>query len=173
MPRGPRLDAPGILHHVMARGLDRQVIFRNDADRDDFVHRLAALAMAAAWSVYAWVLLPNHVHLLVRAGTKPLARSMRSLLSGYANAFNRRHRRSGHLFQNRYKSIVCEEEPYFLELVRYLHLNPLRAGLVPDFPGLAQYRYSGHAALVGTQEYLWQETGEVLGCFSARPRHGR
>ena len=119
------------------------------------------------------MLLPNHFHLLVRTGTKPLARSMRSLLSGYANAFNRRHRRSGHLFQNRYKSIVCEEEPYFLELVRYLHLNPLRARLVPDFPGLAQYRYSGHAALVGTQEYLWQETGEVLGCFSARPRRAR
>ena len=84
--------------------------------------------------MYAWALLPNHAHLLVRTGTRPLARSMRSLLTGYAGAFNRRHHRVGHLFQNRYKSIVVEEEPYLLELVRYLHLNPLRAKVVPDAP---------------------------------------
>lgn len=76
--------------------------------------------------------MPNHFHVLVRTGVRPLARTMRALLTGYAGGFNRRHRRSGHLFQNRYKSVVCEEEPYFLELVGYLHLNPLRAGLVAD-----------------------------------------
>ena len=129
MPRGPRLDASGILHHVMARGVDRQPLFHADQDRDDFVQRLAALATAEAWTVYAWALIPNHFHLLVRTDRRPLACTMRSLLSGYANAFNRRHQRTGHLFQNRYKSILCEDEPYFLELVRYLHLNPLRAGL--------------------------------------------
>lgn len=168
MPRGPRLDAPGVLHHVMARGIERRPLFRTDADRDDFVGRLAGLAEAGACTVYAWALLPNHVHLLVRTAQRPLARTMRSLLTGYAGAFNRRHRRSGHLFQNRYKSIVCEEEPYLLELVRYLHLNPLRAKVVPDLRALARYPYSGHAALLGTWPRPWQETRDILGRFAAK-----
>src|SRR5512139_756093 len=99
MPRQPRLDAPGVLHHVMVRGLDRQMIFRDDPDRADFVARLAALTEAGGLIVYAWALLPNHAHLLVRTGARPLARAMRSVLTGYAGGFNRRHRRTGHLFQ--------------------------------------------------------------------------
>jgi putative transposase len=86
MPRQPRLDAPDALHHVMVRGLERRVIFWDDVDCTDFVARLAALAEQGAWTVYAWALLPNHTHLLVRTGTRPLARSMRSLLTGYAAA---------------------------------------------------------------------------------------
>jgi REP element-mobilizing transposase RayT len=82
MPRGPRLDAPGILHHVMVRGIERRRIFQNETDREDFVTRLAALAEVEALAVYAWALLPNHAHVLVRTGTRPLARSMRSLLTG-------------------------------------------------------------------------------------------
>jgi REP-associated tyrosine transposase len=101
MPRQARLDAPGVLHHVMVRGIERTTLFRDDADRNDFVARLAALAEAGALTIYAWALLPNHAHLLVRTGTRPLPRSMRSLLTGYAGAFNRRHKRVGHLFQNR------------------------------------------------------------------------
>lgn len=173
MPRGPRLDAPGVLHHVMVRGIERRPLFRDDQDRDDFVDRLAALAQGGAFTVYAWALLPNHVHLLVRTGTRPLARSMRSLLTGYAGAFNRRHRRAGHLFQNRYRSIVVEEEPYFLELVRYLHLNPLRAGIVKDLRGLDRYPYTGHAALMGRVPRPWQATGDVLGRFTRGLRHAR
>ncbi|MBM4259609.1 MAG: hypothetical protein FJ147_27390 [Deltaproteobacteria bacterium] len=173
MPRGPRLDAPEVLHHVMARGLARQVIFRDDQDRGDFVRRLATLAEADAWQVYAWAVMPNHFHLLVRMGSRPLARSMRSLLTGYAGMFNRRHHRSGHLFQNRYKSIVCEEELYLLALVRYLHLNPLRAGIVRDLAELGQYAYSGHAALVGTQHYPWQDTVTILKHFAATPARAR
>jgi len=173
MPRGPRLDAPGVLHHVMARGLDRQSIFRDDRDRDDFVRRLAHLAEAGALVVYAWALLPNHFHLLVRTASKPLPRAMRSLLTGYAGAFNRRHRRSGHLFQNRYKSIVVEEEPYFLELVRYLHLNPVRAGVVANLRGLDRYPYSGHAAVLGAVRYPWQDTDTVLRQFASTPSRAR
>lgn len=173
MPRGPRLDAPGVLHHVMARGLDRQRIFRDDHDRDDFVRRLTALAEAGALVVYAWALLPNHFHLLVRTASRPLPRAMRSLLTGYAGAFNRRHRRSGHLFQNRYKSIVVEEEPYFLELVRYLHLNPVRAGVVANLRGLDRYPYSGHAAVWGTARSPWQDTATVLRRFAGDPRRAR
>lgn len=173
MPRGPRLDAPGVLHHVMARGISRQAIFHDDADRDDFVKRLAGLSTAGAFQVYAWALLPNHFHLLVRTDKRPLSRAMRSLLTGYAGTFNRRHRRSGHLFQNRYKSIVCEEAPYFLELIRYLHLNPLRAGIVRDLHELARYPYSGHSALMGTCVYPWQATQSVLEQFAPTPRRAR
>jgi REP element-mobilizing transposase RayT len=173
MPRGPRLDAPGVLHHVMARGLERRPLFRDDRDRTDFLQRLATRAQAGAWTVYAWTLLPNHVHLLVRTGTAPLATTMRALLAGYAGAFNRRHRRTGHLFQNRYKSVVVEAEVYFLELVRYLHLNPLRAGVVPDLAALGRYRWCGHAVLLGRRAAPWQHTSEVLGRFAATRRVAR
>ena len=173
MPRGPRLDAPGALHHVMVRGIERRPLFRDDRDRDDFVDRLAHLAEAGALTIHAWALLPNHIHLLVRTASRPLARTMRSLLTGYAGAFNRRHRRAGHLFQNRYRSIVVEEEQYFLELVRYLHLNPLRAGVVRDLRALDRYPYTGHAALLGTVPHPWQATGEVLAQFAGKTRRAR
>lgn len=166
MPRGPRLDAPGILHHVMVRGIESRRLFRRPTDYEDFLARVATLATAGAWSVYAWALLPNHAHLLVRTGSRPLARTMRSLLTGYAGAFNRRHHRRGHLFQNRYKSIVVEEESYFLELVRYLHLNPLRARLVTSLARLDRFPYTGHAALLGTVPRPWQATGPVLARFA-------
>ncbi len=86
MPRGPRLDAPGVLHHVMARGIMRQAIFRDDSDRNDFVARLGALASSGAFHVYAWALLLNHFLFLMRTAQRPLARSMRSLLTGYGRA---------------------------------------------------------------------------------------
>ena len=148
MPRQARLDAPDTLHHVMVRGIERTALFRDDVDRADFMARVAALADAGALTVFAWALLPNHAHLLVRTGSRPLPRSMRSLLTGYAGAFNRRHKRVGHLFQNRYKSIVVEAESYLLELVRYLHLNPLRAQVVPDLRRLGHYPWTGHSALL-------------------------
>jgi len=171
MPRGPRLDAPGALHHVMVRGIERTAIFRDDADRADFIVRLAALAKDGALSVYAWALLVNHAHLLVRTGSRPLPKSMRSLLTGYAGAFNRRHRRVGHLFQNRYRSIVVEEESYLLELVRYVHLNPLRAKVVPDLRTLDRYPWTGHSALLGTVPRAWQEIETILAQFGpTRPR---
>jgi len=165
MPRQARLDAPGVLHHVMVRGLERRPIFRNDADRADFVRRLAALVNATGLTVYAWALLPNHAHLLVRTEQRPLARCMRALLTGYAGAFNRRHKRVGHLFQNRYKSIVVEEEPYLRELVRYLHLNPLRAQVVPTLRALDRFPWAGHSALLGYRPCPWQATGAVLQQF--------
>jgi len=93
----------------MVRGIERRAIFQDDADRRDFVARLAAVTAPGAWEVYAWALLPNHLHLLVRTGRRPLGRTLGSLLAGYAGAFNRRHHRHGHLFQNRYRSIVVEE----------------------------------------------------------------
>lgn len=132
MPRQARLDAPGTLHHVIVRGIERGKIVADRQDRAAFVARMGDLAAATQTSIYAWALLPNHAHLLLRSGPQGLPKFMRRLLTGYAIRYNRRHRRAGHLFQNRYKSIVCEEDPYFRELVRYIHLNPVRAKLVTD-----------------------------------------
>jgi REP element-mobilizing transposase RayT len=157
----------------MVRGLERRAIFRDDTDRADFVARMEVLAEAGYWTIYAWALLPNHAHLLVRTGTRPLPRSMRSLLTGYAGAFNRRHKRVGHLFQNRYKSIVVEEEPYLLELVRYLHLNPIRAKVVPGLRQLSRYPWTGHSALLGTIPRPWQDTGTILAQFGPTPTRAR
>jgi REP element-mobilizing transposase RayT len=152
----------------MARGIEQSSVFRDNRDRDNFIQRLSELASDKAWIIYAWALIPNHFHLLVRTGKSPLSQNMRSLMSGYAGYFNRRHRRSGYLFQNRYKSVVCEEETYFLELVRYLHLNPLRARIVRDMDELDIYRYSGHSAIMGKVDRPWQDADEVLGRFSQK-----
>jgi len=170
MPRQARLDAPGTLHHVMARGIEGTNIFRTDKDRTDFVDRLVTQCDAKALKVYAWTLIPNHFHLLVRTGNRPLSASMRRILTGYVVRFNRRHRRQGHLFQNRYKSIVCEDDRYLLELTRYIHLNPLRAGIVRTVKGLERYPWSGHSAIVGTVKRKWQDTGEILRYFGKRKR---
>jgi REP element-mobilizing transposase RayT len=153
----------------MGRGIERTPIFREDTDRADFVARLAALCREGHLVVYAWALMPNHFHLLVRTGQSPLFRSMKKLLTGYVVNFNRRHKRVGHLFQNRYKSIICEADRYLLELTRYLHLNPLRGGLVQGLGALRRYPWTGHAALMGWVDRDWQDTSTVLASFG-RPR---
>lgn len=180
MPRGPRLDGPGALHHVMVRGIERRALFRDDRDRADCVTRLATVVKRTGLDVLAWALLPNHFHLLVRTPRRALdprqttlAPAMRRLLTGYAVAFNRRHQRTGHLVQNRYKSVLVEEEPYLLELVRYLHLNPVRAGLVAGLSDLGRYPWSGHSALMGRVARPWQAVDEVLARFGSTPRIAR
>jgi len=152
MPRQPRLDAPGLLQHVMARGIERREIFKDDKDRKSFLDRLAVILEETQTQCYAWSLIPNHFHLLLRTGLTPLSKVMRRLMTGYAVTFNKRHKRSGHLFQNRYKSIVCEEDPYLLELIRYIHLNPLRAGVVKDLMELDKYPWCGHSAILGKRK---------------------
>ena len=167
MPRQARLDVPGALHHVILRGIERQAIVRDDIDRAAFIERVGDILAATGTPCYAWALLSNHMHLLLRTGAVPLTTVMRRLLTGYAAAFNRRHRRHGYLFQNRYKSILCQEEPYLLELVRYLHLNPVRAAAVKDIRALDRYPWSGHSALIGHIARPWQAVGEVLRRFGA------
>jgi REP element-mobilizing transposase RayT len=165
MPRKARIDAAGALHHLIVRGIERKVIFRDDADRDSFVERLGQVLKDSRTECFAWALIPNHVHLLVRTGLTPISTVMRRLLTGYASQFNRRHRRHGHLFQNRYKSILCQEEPYLLELVRYIHLNPLRSRVVSDYQSLKSFPYSGHAVLLGKRQNDWQNAGYVWSLF--------
>jgi putative transposase len=165
MPRQARLDTEGTLHHVIIRGIEKGSIFTDGKDRADFVARVAKSVEKTKTKVYAWALMPNHVHLLVESGKAGLPAFMRRVLTGYAITYNLRHGRHGHLFQNRYKSIVCDKEEYFQELVRYIHLNPIRAKLVEGLAGLVRYRWSGHTALMGFGKYDWQETEEVLKRF--------
>jgi putative transposase len=165
MPRSARLDAPGVLHHIMGRGIEKRPIFLADEDRNDFLSRLGLLVEEGCLKAYAWVLLPNHFHLLCKTGKVPLARSMRRLLTGYVVKFNKRHHRYGHLFQNRYKSIVCQEDSYLMELVRYIHLNLIRARVVKGLGELNRSPWSGHSALLGYQKREWQDTEYVLSYF--------
>ena len=173
MPRQARLDAPGVLHHIMIRGIERRKIFVNDRDREDFLDRLSKLLPQTETACYAWVFIPNHAHFLFRTGLAPLASIMRRLLTGYAVSFNRRHKRHGQLFQNRYKSIVCQENAYLKELVRYIHLNPIRAGIVPGIKELNKYPYCGHSSLMGKKERPWQDVEYVLGYFGRTPGQAR
>jgi len=173
MPRGARLDAPGTLHHVILRGIDRRNIVDDQTDREDFVSRLNKLSEETGTTIYAWALLTDHAHILIRSGPAGLSNFMRRLLTGYAAAYNRRHKRYGHLFQNRYKSIICEEDPYFRELVRYIHLNPLRAGLVDTMGKLNRYKWCGHASVLGNRRNNWQDQEYVLKWFGSTQGRAR
>jgi len=152
----------------MCRGIERCEIFRDDTDRNSFIERFGRLVSETKTVCYAWALLPNHFHLLLKTGNVPIATVMLRLLTGYAVTFNRRHRRAGHLFQNRYKSILCQEDPYLLELVRYIHLNPLRSGLVSSVKKLNVYKYCGHSFLLGKRKNSWQDTNMVLQLFGKK-----
>jgi len=168
MPRQARLDAPGTLHHVIIRGIERKKIISDDRDRKNFVSRMGTIAKETETLIYAWALMTNHAHILLRSGSFGLPRYMRRLLSGYATSYNRRHRRHGHLFQNRYKSIVCEQEPYFKELIRYIHLNPLRTNLVNNLSKLDHYKYCGHSVIMGRVKNDWQDRDYVLRWFGSK-----
>ncbi len=165
MPRHKRLQIPGAVYHVITRGIERREIFKDDIDRKEFIRRFSEILKNNGSKCYAWVLMPNHFHLLIRTGIKPLSDLMRKLLTGYALYFNLRHKRSGYLYQSRYKSILCQEEVYLLELLRYIHLNPLRGGLVKSIDELNQYKWSGYPVLVGAAKNEWQSTEEILERF--------
>ncbi len=173
MPRKSRIDAPGALHHVIVRGIDRKDIFTDQKDYLTLIDRLGNLLIETRTSCYAWALIPNHFHLLLRTGDTPLPHLMKRLLTGYAVNFNRRHKRYGHLFQNRYKSILCQEDSYLLELVRYIHLNPIRAHLVKEYKNLAGFRYCGHGVVMGRKKIEWQDVDYVLQLFGRKESGAR
>jgi REP element-mobilizing transposase RayT len=165
MPRKARIDAPGAVQHIIIRGIEKKKIFRSNADRQNFLKRFGSIISDSETACYAWALMPNHIHLLLRTGLMPISTVMRRLLTGYAVSFNRKYQRHGHLFQNRYKSILCQEDPYLKELVRYIHLNPLRVDLVPDLEALNTYPWCGHSAIIGKIKREWQNVEDVLKLF--------
>jgi len=173
MPRQARLDVPGALHHIMVRGINRYAIFKDDQDKVRFLDRLSQDISEGHCFIYAWVLMDNHIHLLFRSGKQGISAVMRRLLTWYAQYYNRRHRRSGHLFENRYKSILCDEEAYLLVLVRYIHLNPIRANIITTIKALDHYPWSGHSVIMGNNNQRWMDTDHVLSYFSTKTRAAR
>lgn len=170
MPRNRRLKIEGGVYHVIIRGIERKEIFKDDNDRKEFLFRFKTSLEKTESTCYAWIIMPNHLHLMIRTGIGSLSDIMRSLLTGYAIYFNRRHKRSGYLYQNRYKSILCQDDIYFQELIRYIHLNPIRAKIVPDIVSLDKYQWCGHSAIVGYQNNDFQEIDEVLTWFGKKKR---
>jgi putative transposase len=166
MPRQARLDIPGALHHIMVRGINKADIFDDDQDKTRFLERLGDLVTKGQCRVYAWVLISNHVHILFKSGKHGISAVMRKLLTWYAQYYNRRHKRTGHLFENRYKSILCDEDNYLLALVRYIHLNPIQAGIVKTMEELDHYPWSGHRSITGKAKCPWMDTEYVLVQFS-------
>jgi REP element-mobilizing transposase RayT len=169
MPRGPRLDAPGVAHHVRLRGIARRLIFLCDDDRYDFVARLDRLLCELGFLCLAWALMGNHAHLVLRTGDAPLSLLMQRLCTGYALAFNRRHGRIGHLFHNRFLSSVIEDDAHLRAAVAYVHRNPVDASLT-TLAGLADYAWCGHGALVGARmPQAFEAVAEALALFGGDP----
>ena len=165
MPRQARIDYPGALHHVIGRGINRSTIFCDELDLTAFTTRLEDALLATDTQCHAWTLMPNHFHLLLITGKEKISKLMHSLLTSYAIYFNKRHDRIGHLFQNRYKSILCDIDSYHMELIRYINLNPLRGGLVKTFPELGRFKWSSHRYMLGTMQAPWFNPAQVLSYF--------
>jgi len=143
MARKPRLFAPGILYHVIVRGNQRQKTFLGPADYQIYLEKLTQYRRQHEVTIYAYCLMPNHVHLLLECGKTPLGKFMQGLQQSYTQYYNRKYKKVGHLFQGRYKAILCQKDAYLLELIRYIHLNPVRSKLA-NRP--QDYRYTGDPA---------------------------
>lgn len=170
MARAPRVHFPGALYHVLVRGNQRQATFRDAGDYSKYQERLAHYQKRYGFLLHAYVLMPNHVHLLIEIGSVPLSRVMQGLQFTYTQYFNKKYKTVGHVFQGRYKAILCEREAYLLELARYIHLNPVRAKLVkrPEM-----YRWSSYLAYLGRREEPMICTDFVLHQFGSKPSVAR
>lgn len=157
------MDRP--LQHIIVRGIERKKISQDEVDRNNFLERLGKVLTMSGTRRFAWALFPNHAYLLLRTGKIPLPTVMWRLLTDYAVTYNHRHRRHGQLFQNQYKSILGQQDPYLLEMLWYIHLNPIRAGLFPDMKGLSNYPYAGLGAILGKKRNSWQGIYSDLGYF--------
>ena len=162
MPRRGRLHIPGGCYHVLGRGLEQRYIFEDSADKRDFLSRFGKNLQQNNAQCLAWAIMSNHYHFLIRAGVRPLGKLMAPVLGGFAGSYNRRHRRSGYVFQNRFTSILCDEDSYLLELIRYIHLNPLRAKMIDNLSELGRYPWTGHAGVLGKHGKKWHFVDEVL-----------
>jgi putative transposase len=166
MARPIRIEFEGALYHVTSRGDRREAIYEDDADREQFLDVLAAVAADFNWVVHAYCLMTNHYHLLVETPDANLSKGMRQLNGVFTQHSNRRHARCGHLFQGRYKAILVDADSYLLEIARYVVLNPVRARIVKD-PG--DWRWSSYAAMLGAEPSPpWLATDGLLSAFADR-----
>jgi REP element-mobilizing transposase RayT len=164
MARKPRIHLDGALYHVMLRGNAGQPIFLIDEDRDAFEHLVAEGVARFGHRIHAYCWMANHVHLAVQVAETPLSKIMQNLAFRYTRLINRREERIGHLFQGRFKALLVDADSYLLELVRYIHLNPVRAQLVAD---PADYPWSGHLSYLGKAHKEWLTTEWVSSQFAA------
>jgi REP element-mobilizing transposase RayT len=141
----------------MMRGINKTDIFTDDQDKARFLERLEKAVTEGKCSIFAWVLMNNRVHLLFKRGDHGISTVMRKLLTWYAQYFNRRHNRTGHLFQDRYKSILCDEESCLLALIRHIHFNSIRARIVKTIEELDRYPWSGHSTIIGKSKHPWMD----------------
>ena len=165
MPRMPRRDAPGVVHHVTLRGVAQCDIFVDDVDRAFLVDRFAVVAAESSLTIYAFAFMSNHVHVVVKTGATPLALAMLRVNTAYAQHFNRRHGRVGHLFQNRYHASLIEGDAHLRNAIRYAHANPLEAGLLRSLDELDRYPWTGHASLIGTAPLCLVDVRATLELF--------
>jgi putative transposase len=163
MARKPRIEYPGAFFHIIVRGNNRENVFRDGADYVHYLEKFFYLCQEGDITVYAYCLMPNHIHLLLEIGKGSLSKVLQRFHTWYTQYFNRRYDRVGHLFQGRYKAIVCNKDAYLLELVRYIHLNPVRAGLV-DSP--EDYAWSSHRIFLGIDKSEAIDPSFVLKQFS-------
>lgn len=166
MPRPPRLEFAGAVYHVIARGNEQCDVFRSDSDRDLYLRRLVHYRDRFRFRLYAYCLMSNHVHLALETGAVPLSRIVLGLHGSYAQAFNQRHQRAGHLFQGRYKAFLVQKTSYLLALVRYIHENPVKAALVSDS---RSYRWSSDRFYSGTPPPDWLDTRGLFQLLGADP----
>ena len=170
MARKPRIEFPGAFYHVMMRGNQKQDIFRDDSDRERLLKKLLEYKQRYGFLLYAYTLMHNHIHLLIETREVPLSRIMQGFLQSYTQWYNMKYRTVGHLFQGRYKAIICNKQVYLLNLVRYLHLNCERAGLVKD---PADYRWSSHRIYLGLDSSDLVDCDFVLAQFSGSRKRAR
>jgi putative transposase len=170
MARKPRVEFEGAFYHVIVRGNQRQKIFRDDRDRLTYLDRVEHYRQRYGFRIYAFVLMSNHVHLLLETGKTPLSKIFQGIQFRYTQYYNRRYRTVGHLFQGRYKAILCDRDAYLLELVRYIHLNPARLKIPQD---LAGYRWSSHQAYLGGKGPIAVDTALVLAQLGNSARQAR
>ena len=157
----------------MVRGIERRKIFSDTKDKQLFIKRLGTVLTDTGTNCFAYALMDNHFHLLLQTGANSISRVMQSLLTGYAVNYNNRHGRTGKLYQNRFKSILCDKEAYLLQLIRYIHLNPIRVGLVKNLSELDRSPWTGHSVIMGKRHTDWLDTEEVLINFGETERKAR
>ncbi|MBI4248317.1 MAG: transposase [Elusimicrobia bacterium] len=170
MARPPRVHFPGALYHVMARGNGGQTTFRDNHDYSTFLEVLSDVKGRKPFELYACCVMPNHFHFLMEAGRFPLSNIMQRLLTSYSRRFNIKHRRFGHVFQGRYKAILCQKDSYLLELLRYIHLNPVRAKMVRS---PSDWRWSGHHAFSNASSQSLVDTKFPLSLIHPKPANSR
>lgn len=168
MPRKARITVPGAIHHLMSRGNEGRTIYLCAEDRQYFLNILEEQLKKSGYLLYAWCLMDNHYHLLVRINEFPLGVFMRQLNGRYAQYFRKRTGTRGYLFQDRYRSIVTQDQAYIEQMVRYIHLNPIRGGVCKSIEKLARYPWCGHSVLIGMRKWPAQTTVDVLKCFAAQ-----